>query len=123
MKPQIIAKEWLGTPFIEGAAIKNVGCDCAGLLEGVFQTLGEVTPARDGQNLEQALANANYLFEAQTPTAGDILLFRANDNFHVGILSANNTIIHAHWTRGVIENRFGSWFICRLVKIYRYLEN
>lgn len=123
MKPYILAQEWLGTPFVEGAAIKNVGCDCAGLLEGIFQSLGEITPARDGQNLEQALVNANYLFEVQTPNVGDILLFHANDNFHVGILTDNNTIIHAHWTRGVIENRFGSWFASRLIKTYRYLEN
>lgn len=34
------ARQWIGTPFHWGAALRGVGCDCKGLLAGVARELG-----------------------------------------------------------------------------------
>jgi cell wall-associated NlpC family hydrolase len=34
------AVEWVGTPFVWGQSVKQVGCDCKGLVAGVFRELG-----------------------------------------------------------------------------------
>jgi NlpC/P60 family putative phage cell wall peptidase len=38
------ARSWIGTPYRHQAALKGVGCDCLGLLIGVWR---EVRPSRD----------------------------------------------------------------------------
>jgi len=35
------AKEWIGTPFSHQKSLKSIASDCAGLVEGVFNELGE----------------------------------------------------------------------------------
>jgi cell wall-associated NlpC family hydrolase len=39
-RPDIVeeARSWLGTPYHHQAALKGVGCDCIGLLRGVYET-------------------------------------------------------------------------------------
>jgi cell wall-associated NlpC family hydrolase len=34
------ALEWVDTPFVWGQSVKGVGCDCKGLIQGVFRELG-----------------------------------------------------------------------------------
>lgn len=124
-----IAKTWLATPFKNGASIKGQGCDCVGFLEGMFAELGHTIPSRLGMNLEQGLESVDFLALSNEPKPGDILLLAQENgvletqNLHVAILIENNQIIHSHWNRGVILNRFGSWFQNRLKKSYRYLGN
>ena len=43
----IETRRWLGTPFMAGASVRGVGCDCAGLIEGVAGDLGLAYPKRD----------------------------------------------------------------------------
>lgn len=31
---------WVGTPYVDQAALKGIGCDCAGLLRGVGDVIG-----------------------------------------------------------------------------------
>ena len=31
------AREWIGTPYVHPAAVKGAGCDCLGLLRGVWR--------------------------------------------------------------------------------------
>lgn len=33
------AREWIGTPFVHGQALKGIGCDCIGLVAGVAAAL------------------------------------------------------------------------------------
>jgi cell wall-associated NlpC family hydrolase len=34
-----IARTWIGTPYIHQASVKHAGCDCLGLLRGVWREL------------------------------------------------------------------------------------
>jgi len=34
-----IARSWIGTPYVHQASLKGAGCDCLGLLRGVFREL------------------------------------------------------------------------------------
>lgn len=122
-----IAKTWLKTPFVAGAALKGHGCDCVGFLEGVFAELGHEVPARAGLDLLQGLECTDFLIATGEPQIGDILLLKGDvigneaQDFHTAILVETNMIIHAHWSRGVVQNCFGTWFRNRLHNSYRYL--
>lgn len=122
MPPQVLkAHEWLGTPYIENAQLKGVGCDCAGLLIGVFAECGIED---DFRKIGLAKALEKYFTKPQIPIQGDILVFKMpnHEAFHLGILCADNKFIHAHWSQGVVKNTFGNWFKARFIAAYRYLE-
>ncbi len=115
-----IARDMLGTPFKAGMALKNVGCDCAGLLEIILIAMGQVVPPRN-QTLFAALKIA--MDETTNPNVGDVVLLKSTINaadFHCGILTGETTIIHAHWSQGVVENSFGNWFKKRVVSFYSF---
>jgi NlpC/P60 family putative phage cell wall peptidase len=45
--PQLIittARSWIGTPYVHQASVKGIGCDCVGLLRGVWRELGNAEP-------------------------------------------------------------------------------
>jgi NlpC/P60 family putative phage cell wall peptidase len=83
-----IARSWLGTPYVHQASLKGVGCDCLGLLRGIWRELyGEEPEEIPPYSLDWAEATgAETLYTALerhcrevTPeqiAAGDIALFR-----------------------------------------------
>ena len=87
------ARLWLGMPYRHQASLKGVGCDCLGLVRGVWRAIHgaepEATPAytRDWAEArgDEALAEAarRHLEELADPHAyqlGDVLLFRYRVN-------------------------------------------
>ncbi len=38
------ARAWIGTPYVHQASVKGVGCDCLGLLRGVWRELRGAEP-------------------------------------------------------------------------------
>ena len=112
-----IAKSCIGTPFIVGASIANVGCDCAGLLEIILRSLGREIPKRN-QTLKNAIQSTLKMVDI--PQVGDVILLQNNDDLHCGILCENNILIHAHWSRGVVENTYGRWFRTRTIGFYSF---
>ena len=34
-----LARSWIGTPYVHQASVRGVGCDCLGLLRGVWREL------------------------------------------------------------------------------------
>ena len=38
------ARAWIGTPYVHQASVKGVGCDCLGLLRGVWRELHGAEP-------------------------------------------------------------------------------
>ncbi|MCU0882311.1 MAG: hypothetical protein MUF14_06545 [Hyphomonadaceae bacterium] len=113
------ARSWLGTPFVAGASVRGAGCDCGGLPAGVLANLG--IPVSRVDELVKALALNHALLVPDTPQAGAILALSTEPGgrpVHLAIQTSAQTLIHAHWTRGVVENRFGRWFRDRLVAAY-----
>lgn len=115
-----VTNEWLGTPFIEGARLRNIGCDCAGLIEGVLVQFNIQTPPRN-INLLQAAKTIGTEIPINKALFGDIIIFQSPNNsqdYHAGILDTGNLIIHAHWTQGVVKNTFGNWFKARAIAAF-----
>jgi cell wall-associated NlpC family hydrolase len=113
------ARDWLGTPYLEGAAVRGTGADCAGFILGVFGGLG--LPLIHPGSLQTVLpANAGHL-ESAAPAPARILVLSRNPGgppVHLALLSESDTLLHAHWSRGVVENRFGRWFSSRVHACY-----
>ena len=118
------ARPWLGTPYRHQAATRGAGCDCLGLLRGVWRALygGEpiaVPPYRadwrDTRHADELRAAAERLLvrAADGPCAGQVVLFRLGRNAaprHCGIALGPDRFMHAQEGLGVVEaNLTGGW--------------
>ena len=114
------ARDWLGTPYMHQAARKGVGCDCLGLLRGVWEDIyeteaerppnytpvwAEIRPEGDEPMLEAA--NRHLIPVAlKDAKPGDVILIRVRRQSaikHCGLLSYDNHIIHAYDRHHVLE--------------------
>jgi NlpC/P60 family putative phage cell wall peptidase len=127
MQARVIAaaRGWIGTPYRHQASLRGVGCDCLGLLRGVWrEAVGpepEPTPAYPvdwvAQGSEERLhaAAARHLREIAPAEAGPgrVLLFRWRPHLpamHCGVLTAPGRLIHAHEGACVAEVPLaGAW--------------
>jgi NlpC/P60 family putative phage cell wall peptidase len=115
------ARAWIGTPYMHQASLKGVGCDCLGLLRGVWRALYDMEPeplpayAADWAeaNGEERLAAAarRHLIESDSSEAasGDVLLFRWRPHLpakHAAIVSGDDRMIHAYDGAAVAEVYF-----------------
>jgi NlpC/P60 family putative phage cell wall peptidase len=128
-----IARSWLGTPYIHQTSCKGAGCDCLGLLLGVWRELYGDLPApvpaytKDWSEVsgEERLLEAAraHLNEKQVTDAapGDVLVFRMRGDAvakHVGIQSTLAPVprfIHAYSGRDVTESALTAPWARRLV--------
>ena len=112
------ARGWLGTPYHDQASVKGVGCDCLGLVRGVWRELYGPEPmpippySRDwGETgAREPLAEAARAVMLERPTTelapGALILFRMRVGAvakHCGILTAPDRFAHAYERTGVIE--------------------
>lgn len=119
------ARLWLGTPYHHQASLRGVGCDCLGLVRGVWRDLcgdePEAPPPYSpswAESLRQetlALAATRHLLPLETAEAqpGDVLLFRWREHLpakHCAILTASDRLIHAHDGAAVAEVAFTPWW-------------
>ena len=138
-----IARSWIGTPYVHQASVKGAGCDCLGLLRGVWRELHgdepETTPpyspdwaeATGEETLYKALARHLTPISRAALAPGDIALFRmarAGPAKHCGILalkqrsdsaSKNLTLIHARQNKRVSEEVFSAFWQRRLAYAFR----
>jgi len=129
------ARAWIGTPYRHQASLKGIGCDCLGLVRGVWRNcIGdepEVPPpyAPDwaeagGRETLAAAAHRHLVPVARDDAApGDVLLFRWREGFvakHVAIASDGRTMIHAHDGAAVCEIAVAPWWRRRLAYVFRF---
>ena len=132
-----LTKGWLGTPYRHQASLKNVGCDCLGLVRGVWRERFGVEPelppayAPDWAEagLEETLADAGRRHLIEVPPlvfeAGDVLLFRWKPHLpakHAGIAIDRTRMIHAQEGACVSEAALSSWWLRRLAFAFRFPE-
>jgi NlpC/P60 family putative phage cell wall peptidase len=111
-----VARRWLGTPYRHQAATRGAGCDCLGLVRGVWRELHGSEPMavpnyradwRDGRHGEELLGVARRLLvPADEAAAGQVVLFRLGRTTtpkHCGLLVADERVIHAQEGLGVVE--------------------
>lgn len=129
------ARQWIGTPYRHQASLKGVGCDCLGLVRGVWRALYGEEPervpaysrdwaeARFQETLAEASARHLVAVAPSEIAPGDVLLFRWRKGFvakHAAILSGPATMIHAHDGAAVAEVAFASWWRRRLAYAFRF---
>ena len=134
------AAGWLGTPYQHQASVRGVGCDCLGLVRGIWRSLHgsepqAIEPYRadwaEVSGEERMLhAARRWLIErpVQEARPGQVLLFRMASGAavkHCAILSrcgATPRMIHAYWGRSVTESWMGDWWRRRLVACFDFPE-
>jgi NlpC/P60 family putative phage cell wall peptidase len=129
------ARRWIGTPYRHQASRIGAGCDCLGLLRGVWRALygaePEPTPAyapdwAEANGREQLAAAARrWLIEIDSSDAapGDVLLFRWRPHLpakHAAILSAPDRMIHAYDGTAVAEVHFAPFWQRRLAYAFKF---
>lgn len=129
------AREWIGTPYQHQASAKHAGCDCLGLVRGVWRALyGDepeapppYTPDWAEQHAAETLrdAAARHLKACALVDAapGDVLLFRMHASApvkHAAILDESEHVIHAYWGRAVVRSRFAPWWRARCAAAFSF---
>jgi NlpC/P60 family putative phage cell wall peptidase len=133
-----IARSWIGTPYRHQASLKGVGCDCLGLVRGVWrETYGcepELPPAyqpdwaeRSGEDRLRAAARRHFgaEFTLVEMRPGDLLLFCWRPDLpakHAGILSTEDRFIHAYEQAAVIESALVPSWRRRIAGVFRFPE-
>lgn len=136
-RPQIVdeARSWIGTRYRHQASVKGVGCDCLGLIRGVWRNLiGEepepmraYAPDWAEATDEETLAKIGFRhLVAVDPEAfapGDVLLFRWRAGFvakHAAIVSDGVRMIHAHDGASVCEVAIAPWWRRRIAYVFAF---
>ena len=122
------ARSWLGTPYHHQAALKGVGCDCIGLLRGIFAAFGGIvdlpadySPTWHVHRAEERLRDGLERYGQEVPLLsarpGDILLFGVGRGpaAHGAVLIEPEIMIHAYAEAGsVVASRLaGRWLAWR----------
>jgi len=117
------ARGWIGTPYRHQAAVKGAGCDCLGLLRGVWREVTGAEPedmppyAPDWmgagcETLRDGLARHLAVVPVTAILPGDVALFRLSFRgpaSHCGIVAERDgrlTLIHARANKRVSEEIF-----------------
>ena len=129
------ARKWIGTPYLHQASLIGVGCDCLGLVRGIWRELlgeePEETPNYSADwgevsGTESMLTAANRWFRpisTSEVSQGDLLLFRWKNAavvHHAGIASEDDRFIHAYEKAGVVETNLGSQWRTRIAAAFKF---
>jgi len=128
-------RRWIGTPYHDQASVCGVGCDCLGLLRGVWRDVvgrepmlvppysrdwGETGPT---EILAEAARAAMAELDVSDARTGDVILFRMRAGAiakHCGILSGQGCFIHAYERTGVIEEYLTPAWQRRIAYAFRF---
>ena len=134
------ARGWLGTPYRHQASCRGAGCDCLGLLRGLWrEVLGtepEAVPAYSmdwsepagDEQLWRAAKRHLWAKPLGDEAHGDVLLFRMRAQGvakHLGVaghLGAQATFIHAYSGHGVVESPLTPPWRRRIVARFEFPE-
>ncbi|TBX15827.1 NlpC/P60 family protein [Nioella sediminis] len=134
------ARGWIGTPYLHQCSTREAGCDCLGLLRGVWrEVIGaepEAIPAytqdwSEPQG-EERLWRAALRHLTPKPLAeeapGDVLLFRMREGAvakHLGLQARTGpeaSFVHAYSGHGVVESALTPPWERRIVARFAFPE-
>ncbi|MCZ7908503.1 NlpC/P60 family protein [Agrobacterium leguminum] len=131
-----LAESWIGTPYRHQASLKGVGCDCLGLIRGIWRDLyghePELPPPyapdwaeRGGEDRLMAAAKRHFPAVASLEEArpGDLLLFRWRADAaakHLGILAGPQHFIHAYEQAAVVRSALVPGWRRRIAGVFRF---
>lgn len=129
------ARAWVGTPYRHQASLRGVGCDCLGLLRGVWREFFGVEPANPGAYSPawaelaagEPLLDAARRFLVERPVddvaPGVVLVFRWRAGVaakHCGIATTANRFVHAHDGASVAEVAILAAWRRRIVGVFDF---
>lgn len=133
-----IARRWVGTPYRHQATAEGAGCDCLGLLRGIWREIyghePEAVPPYSAdwsepqrQELLLGAARRHLVIKALSEEAvGDVLLFRMRDGAvakHLGIQAETGdaaSFLHAYALHGVVESPLSHPWKRRIVERFAF---
>ncbi len=132
-----IARSWIDTPYMHQASLKGQGCDCVGMVRGVYRELyglekePEAMPPYqpDWYEVDQKdplLAfGRKYLKEVPfgEMIPGDVLVFRMKPHVsakHCGIITDTDMMVHAYSQQKVFEVSLGSHWLKKVAAVLRF---
>lgn len=130
-----IARGWIGTPYHHQACVKGVGCDCLGLVRGVWRELygheAEPPPgysrdwaeASGEETLLAAAARHLVAIDVRDAHAGDVIVFRLRAGLaakHTAILTSQATFVHAMEGTAVADVPLGTWWRRRIAGAFSF---
>ena len=134
--PVTEARGWIGTPYRHQASAKGAGCDCLGLIRGIWRarygvepealpgyTADWSEPGREERLLAGCLRHLRPVAEARP---GDVLVFRMQARSvakHMGVLSVapgGPTFIHAYSGKGVVESPLSAAWAAKIAARFRF---
>lgn len=129
------ARSWIGTPYRHQASIRGIGCDCLGLVRGVWREVVGEEPekpknyspdwAEAGGAEQLAGAASRHLIEIgnRRISGGEILLFRWRRDLpakHVAIATNAEFMVHAHDGAQTCEVSIAPWWRRRLASVFAF---
>ncbi|UWR63009.1 C40 family peptidase [Phaeobacter inhibens] len=140
LRAQLVAaaRGWLGTPYVHQAARRGAGCDCLGLIRGLWREVyGQEPEAVPGYTMdwsepqgEEALWQAALRHLSPRPLedahAGDVILFRMRRGAvakHIALQSEIEPVprfIHAYCGHGVVESALSQPWQRRIVARFSF---
>ncbi|MEO1137069.1 MAG: NlpC/P60 family protein [Pseudomonadota bacterium] len=133
------ARSWLSTPYVHQASAKGAGCDCLGLVRGVWRDLYGREPERPpaytpdwnerhwregaGEPLLAAARRNLVAKDGKGIEAGAVIIFRVAADGpakHCGIATSPNAFIHAYAGRAVVESWMNRWWRARIAGVFRF---
>ncbi len=117
-----IARSWIGTPYHHQMTVQGAGCDCLGLVRGIWRELFGAEPVEvpaytedwsepQGEEVLWTVARSVLVEKSvDNMKPGDVLLFRMRERSvakHLGVLVAGGRdprFVHAYQRHGVIES-------------------
>ncbi|MFW2587547.1 NlpC/P60 family protein [Sagittula sp. SSi028] len=132
------ARGWIGTPYVHQSSVRGAGCDCLGLLRGVWREVIGPEPEKipaytmdwsEPQGEERLWrAGLEHLVPKALNDAasGDVLLFRMREASvakHLGFqaeVGGEPSFVHAYSGHGVIESALGAPWARRIVARFEF---
>lgn len=127
------ARGWLGTPYRHQGARRDIGCDCLGLVLGVWRDVYGTAPGHPmtyspdwaeistGEPLLDACRAHCTEIAPASRRRGDLMAFRFSPHVsakHLAILVDDDTIIHARQGHAVCEAPLTRWWLRRLAGVF-----
>jgi NlpC/P60 family putative phage cell wall peptidase len=127
------ARSWIGTPYVHQQSLKGAGCDCVGLLCGVWNRFtGEVVRPHVPYRPDWAESGTGEVFletvrsmflEMKEAAPGDVMMFRIGEHSavkHCAIVVEPGKMVHAYSGHGVVESHIGAGWANRCVATFRF---
>ena len=135
------ARSWIGTPYRHQASLKGAGCDCLGLIRGVYRVfcgpekepVAPYSPNWAEETGQETLRDAarRHLVEIDAAPfrngeplrEGDVILIRVRDRGpakHAAIASGPDTIVHAYDRHAVAENALPTAWRRRIAYAFQF---